>query len=77
MIVRGFLHRENDLPAVVESNGVLRWYWHGIPHRARSRPAKILSEQQAFLHQGKFHNLLGLADSASLDTWSIYGVRFF
>lgn len=36
------LHRDNDLPAIIYSNGVCEWYFHGVRHRvgnpARSSP---------------------------------------
>lgn len=37
------LHRENDLPAVENSNGVLEWYFNGQRHREKG-PAYVRTE---------------------------------
>ena len=37
--VRGKLHRDNDLPAVIHAIGTKKWYQDGILHRDHDRPA--------------------------------------
>ena len=37
------LHRNWDLPAVIESNGIQRWYQHGKIHRGGDRPDVVMT----------------------------------
>lgn len=37
----GILHRENDLPAVIFSNGTMFWYKDGKRHRDNGQPAVV------------------------------------
>ena len=37
----GELHRENDRPAVIHSDGAKEWWWHGAQHREGDQPAVI------------------------------------
>ncbi len=40
----GKLHRDNDLPAVIYTNGTQMWYQHGKLHRDNDLPAVIYSD---------------------------------
>jgi hypothetical protein len=40
---QGHGHREYDLPALVNPDGTLIWYWHGARHRLHDRPAAIFA----------------------------------
>jgi len=40
----GLLHRDNDLPAIVHSEGTKEWYQHGKVHRENDKPAKIFAD---------------------------------
>lgn len=42
------IHRENDLPAVINTNGDQMWYVNGKKHRLHDRPAIILEGQSGF-----------------------------
>jgi hypothetical protein len=37
----GLLHRDNDLPAVIQEDGTQMWYMNGKQHRDNDRPAVI------------------------------------
>jgi hypothetical protein len=41
--LNGKLHRDNNLPAVVQVNGDKRWYIDGFLHRGNDLPAVILA----------------------------------
>ena len=51
----GLLHRDNDLPTVIESNGDQFWYQHNLLHRDNDLPAIILNDGTQYWYQ---HNLL-------------------
>ena len=40
----GKLHRDNDLPAVIYTDGKQRWYQNGLTHRDNDLPAVITEE---------------------------------
>ncbi len=40
----GLLHRDNDLPAIIEANGTKQWYQNGLKHRDNDLPAMIYSD---------------------------------
>lgn len=44
----GRLHRENDLPAVIRSDGEQRWYKNGQIHRGNDLPAMIYPNGSKF-----------------------------
>ena len=35
----GHLHRDNDLPAIIDTSGTKEWYQNGVLHRIHDRPA--------------------------------------
>jgi len=37
----GLLHRENDKPAIIDSNGTQFWYSNGLQHRENDMPAVV------------------------------------
>lgn len=45
----GYLHRDNDLPAVIEIGGWSKWYQNGLLHRDDDRPAMISSDKKNML----------------------------
>ena len=55
----GQLHRDNDLPAVIRSDGTQYWYKNGRLHRDCDLPASIYSdgthETQRWYNNGKCH----------------------
>lgn len=51
----GQLHRNNDLPAVIEYNGALSYYQHGLKHRDGDKPAYVSSSQQGYYQHGVLH----------------------
>lgn len=40
----GLLHRDNDLPAVIWSDGTQEWFIHGKRHRDNNLPALVKNE---------------------------------
>ena len=38
------LHRDNDLPAIIASDGSQSWFQNGEEHRKRDKPAYINSD---------------------------------
>jgi hypothetical protein len=46
------LHRENDLPAIIHSNGTKEWYVNGERHRNNNLPAieSFDGEKQWYVH---------------------------
>ena len=40
----GNLHRDGDLPAVIEVDGTLKWFWRGKAHRDGDLPAIIRAD---------------------------------
>ena len=51
----GNFHRENDLPAVIYSNGSKEWYKNGKVHRDNDMPAVIYTNNSKFWYKnGKF-----------------------
>lgn len=52
----GYLHRENDLPAIEYDNGHKEWIRHGLLHRDDDKPAVIQScGTNAWYQNGKLH----------------------
>lgn len=50
------LHRDNDLPAVINADGSEWWYQDGKLHRENDRPAEILSSgEQRWWYRGLLH----------------------
>ena len=58
------IHRDYDLPAVVEDHGIRMWYQHGKLHRGGDRPAYIANpdtdfELKIWFDHGVVHRLGG------------------
>jgi hypothetical protein len=54
--VYGLLHRGNDDPAEILSNGTTRWYRHGLQHRGNDQPAEVeASGSQCWYWRGHLH----------------------
>lgn len=51
----GFKHRDNDLPALIRSNGCKTWYKHGLIHRDDDKPAQISPMGKSWYKNGKLH----------------------
>ena len=53
------LHRDNDLPAIIYSNGTRYWYQNGQKHRDNNLPAVICSngKQEWYRHGIKYKEL--------------------
>jgi hypothetical protein len=51
----GQLHREDDLPAIIELNGTMTYYQHGLKHRDGDKPAYISSSQQCYYQLDSLH----------------------
>ena len=50
------IHRDNDLPAIIYSNGTQEWYRNGRRHRNNDRPAVIYSNgTQEWFQNGQLH----------------------
>jgi len=50
------LHRDNDLPAVIDSDGTQEWFIDGLLHRDNDQPAAIFSTgNKAWYQHGKLH----------------------
>lgn len=47
----GKLHRNNDLPAIIESDGSRYWYQHGEKHRENDLPTVILASGSQWWYQ--------------------------
>lgn len=53
---RGWIHRDGDQPAVIQSNGTQKWYWNGVLHREGDQPAVIEADgTQHWFQNGKLH----------------------
>jgi len=73
------LHRENDLPALIDFDGTQEWYKNGKLHRESDLPAIITHDG----HQGWFINglrhrendLPACVDADGSQAWFINGVR--
>ena len=60
------IHRDNDLPAVIRSNGDQEWYQNGKLHRDNDLPAIINVNNSVIWYErwyqhGKLHNTTGPA----------------
>jgi len=52
----GQLHRENDLPAVIWSNGLQFWYYNDLLHRENDQPAIMHHDgSQSWYYNDKLH----------------------
>lgn len=59
----GLIHRDNDLPAVVNANGTQKWFQYGKIHRDNDKPATIYQEYRngsvyirySYQQNGKLH----------------------
>ena len=40
----GMIHRDFDLPAVIDIHGYRAWYRHGILHREGGKPTRVLQD---------------------------------
>lgn len=40
----GKTHRDNDLPAVMYTEGTQKWFKHGMPHRDNDLPAAMYAD---------------------------------
>lgn len=55
MIQNGKLHRDNDLPAVIRTNGDQEWYQNDQLHRDNDLPAIIQNGDQLWYKHGVIH----------------------
>lgn len=73
------LHREDDLPAMIWENGVLRWYVHGKLHRDGDLPAIVWAGgDQEWWQHGKRHRDGDLPAKIYKDgtqEWWLHGVK--
>jgi len=54
------LHREDDLPAIVYTDGHQAWYWKGQAHRENDLPAvKFANGDQLWCFHGQYHRANG------------------
>lgn len=53
----GKIHRDFDLPAIIDKNGKKAWYQNGNPHRDGDRPAVIAANgiEKAWYKNGDLH----------------------
>jgi len=69
-------HRDNDLPAVIDSNGAQIWYRNGLRHRDNDLPAVIhLNGDQLWYQNGKLHRDNDLPASIWSDGTQVYWVN--
>lgn len=71
-------HRDDDLPAIVEADGSMAWFWFGNLHRENDQPAVILSNgTQEWHFDGRFHreeDRPAIVDSVNqIQKWYMYG----
>jgi hypothetical protein len=53
---RDQLHREHDLPALVDPDGSQWWFIRGVRHRDNGRPAVVIPNHvMEWYEQGKLH----------------------
>lgn len=50
-------HSFNDKPAIITSNGVKKWYNHGVKHRSGDKPAQVSKSINCWYKDGKMHRL--------------------
>lgn len=51
----GLRHRDNDLPAVIYSNGSQEWWFNGQLHRDNDKPAIDQFKYKKWIVNGKLH----------------------
>ena len=73
----GRLHRDNDLPAVIDEDGTQRWYYYGKLHRENDLPAVILVDgKQEWYQNGELYrknNLPCIVYPSGKKIWSRNG----
>jgi hypothetical protein len=67
----GKLHRDNDLPAIIHSDGSSEWFQNGLLHREQDLSARITKEFQVWYKNGLRHrdNDLPASISAGIQEW--------
>lgn len=76
----GKLHRDDDLPAVIEADGSQMWYQHGKLHRRGDRPAVVWANgSQHWWKRGMLHREDGQPAIVEVDgrrAWYRYGAPY-
>ena len=75
----GLKHRDNDLPAVIYSNGSKGWYINGLMHRENDLPAMIGNGEEYWYKNGKMHrdnDLPALIRENGTRLYFKYGIRY-
>ncbi len=59
---KGQYHRDDDLPAIIHSNGTNEWWFNGVRHRENNMPA-IMDKygRTKYYYQGRLHRTNGPA----------------
>lgn len=69
------LHRDNDLPAVIRTDGTKEWYRDGIKHRENG-PARVSPAAMHWFQHGKLHRPDGPAIVKDTEEhWFLHGQR--
>jgi hypothetical protein len=75
----GELHRDNDLPAIIYTNGSKGWYKNGNLHREDDLPAMIGNGEEYWFKEGRLHrdnDLPALTRPNGTQLYFKYGVRY-
>jgi len=76
----GKLHRDNDLPAVIQTNGIQRWYKNGQSHRDNDLPAIISPNgYQGWYKHDELHrdnDLPAVIETNGTQEWYKNGVKY-
>lgn len=70
--IKGLLHRDNDLPAVVGKQN--KWYQNGLLHRD-SKPAVVSFGSKMWFQHGKLHRIGAPAIEGTTTEWYENGLR--
>lgn len=72
------LHRDNDLPAVIDSDGYKIWFNNGIRHRLNAPAVEGPEGDKAYYVNGKLHNENGpaLINKFGKEEWHIEGIKY-
>lgn len=73
---KGRLHSEKDLPATIDLNGTLTWYYHGLVHR-KNKPAIVGNGYIEYYNKDLMHRTDGPASISYDDNGKISSKHYY
>ena len=72
------LHRDSDLPAVIDSDGYKIWFNNGLRHRLNAPAVEGPEGDKAYYVNGRLHNENGpaLINKFGKEEWHIEGIKY-